>query len=143
MPFWRLYYHIIWSTKHRSPFITPQIEPELFGYLIGKADSYGIIVHAIGGVEDHMHLVASIPPKHAIADMVGKLKGSSSYHINHTVMDKDFEFDWQRGYGVFSFGQTQLPKATNYVLNQKQHHANGTTIPLLEKENEKDDAPEK
>ncbi len=143
MPFWRLYYHVVWSTKNRAPMITPEIEQPLYDYLIGKADSHGLIVHAIGGMPDHIHVVLSIPPKHSISDMVGQLKGSSSFHINHNMPGYELEFDWQRGFGVFSLGQTQLPKAVNYVRNQKEHHANHTTIPLLEKDDDVDDPPEK
>ncbi len=143
MPFWRLYYHIIWSTKNRDPLITPEIENDLHGYIIGKADAKGVIVHAIGGIDNHIHLVASIPPRLSIADIIGHLKGSSSFHINHTAPDYDLTFDWQRGYGIFSLGQKQLSIAVSYVHNQKQHHTEGTTILQLEKEGEKDDSPEK
>ncbi len=141
MSFWRLYYHIVWSTKNRAELITPELETELYGYLKGKADSHGVIVQAIGGIEDHVHLVASIPPRIAIANFVGKIKGSSSHHIKCTFPKLDHEFNWQRGYGVLSLGQSRLPKAINYTLNQKENHHNHTTIPILEKETEEDEGP--
>ena len=81
MAFWRTYYHLIWAIQNRQPLITSTREKELYGYIIGKADYLGCIIHAIGGVEDHLHIVASIPPKLSIADFVKKIKGSSSYHF--------------------------------------------------------------
>lgn len=70
MALWRLYYHLIWATKERQPLITPNIETKLYSYIIGKADALGSIIHAIGGIENHIHLVASIPPKISISDFV-------------------------------------------------------------------------
>lgn len=141
MALWRLYYHLVWATKERHPFITPEIEPELYGYIIGKADTLGCITHAIGGIEDHIHLTSSIPPKLSIADFVQHLKGSSAYHLNHGDFRTMSHFQWQRGYGVFSLGNKQLPEAIAYVVNQKNHHRQGTTIPALERCDQEDDGP--
>jgi len=141
MAFWRLFYHIVWATKEREPLITQELEAELYGYLTGKADSLGSIVHAIGGVDDHVHVVASIPPKLAIADFVRHLKGSSSHHINH-LPGAPGNFGWQGGYGVISLGQRQLKRAIDYTCNQKEHLRQGTTIPALERIDVEDDGPE-
>ncbi|MCY7332134.1 MAG: IS200/IS605 family transposase [Pseudanabaena sp. CAN_BIN31] len=132
MAFWRTYYHLIWSTAARQPLITPDIEPELYGYIIGKSDAMGCIVHSINGIEDHIHIVASIPPKIAISDFVKQIKGSSAYHMNHLPSSLDLAFGWQQSYGVFTLGSKQLETAKNYVDNQKKHHSEGTTIKLLE-----------
>ena len=137
-----MYYHINWATKKREPLITNHIEQKLYGYLIGKADHLGCIIHAIGGIEDHIHLVVSIPPKLSIAEFVKTLKGSSAYHYNHSLSDGQQKFSWQEGYGIFSLGGKQLPEAINYVNNQKIHHSQGTTIPLLEQETDLDKPPE-
>jgi putative transposase len=85
MAFWRLYYHLVWAMKERELLISPNLETKLYGYIIGKADALSCIVHAIGGMEDHIHLVVSIPPTLSIADFVKKIKGSSSYHWNHSL----------------------------------------------------------
>ena len=61
MALWRLYYHLVWATKERQPLITLEKEPKLYNYIIGKADALGSIIHAIGGIENHIHLVVSIP----------------------------------------------------------------------------------
>ena len=101
MPLWRLYYHLVWATKERQPLINPEKETTLYHYIISKADSLGCIVHAIGGVEDHIHLLVSIPPTLAIADFVRNLKGSSSHYLNQLTVSAN-KFGWQEGYGVFS-----------------------------------------
>jgi putative transposase len=133
MSFWRTYYHLIWSTQSRLPLITPDRESELYGYIIGKADAIGCIVHAIGGVEDHIHLVSSIPPKISVSEFVKTIKGSSAYHLNHTPSASGLAFNWQHGYGVLTLGGKQLDYAKNYVNNQKNHHCAGTAIAGLER----------
>jgi putative transposase len=115
--------------------ITADKETELYGYMRGKADFLGCMVHAINGVEDHIHIVVSIPPKLSVADFVQQIKGSSAYHMNHHIASASgMAFGWQRGYGVFTLGGQQLEQARAYVINQKEHHARGTTIRMLEME---------
>jgi putative transposase len=132
MALWRTYYHLIWSTSARQPLITPEIEQELYSYIIGKSDALGCIVHAVNGVTDHIHIVVSIPPKISISDYVKQIKGSSAYHMNHIPSASQLAFAWQSGYGVFTLGSKQLEIAKAYVENQKIHHQQGTTIKLLE-----------
>lgn len=134
MSYWRLYYHLVWSTKKRLPLIKPEKETELYGYIIGKADYLGCIIHAIDGTENHIHLVASIPPSLSISQFVKKIKGSSSHHWNYIFATDSDKFYWQEGYGAFSLGSRQLETAVNYVKNQKVHHSQGTAIAALEKD---------
>jgi putative transposase len=82
---WRLYYHIVRATKKSELLISHDIENGVYGYLIGKADHLGCIIHAIGGIEDHIHVVISIPPELSIAECVKNLKGSSAYYYNHSL----------------------------------------------------------
>ena len=141
MALWRTFYHFVWATKDRLPLITPEIEQNLYGYIIGKADYLGCITHAIGGIQDHIHTVVSIPPKLAIAIFVKNVKGSSAYHINHAELNYPGKFGWQKGYGVFSVGENQLQKAVNYVINQKKHHQEESVISTLEAITDEDDGP--
>lgn len=122
MAYWQLYYHIVWATKGRDLLITSEIESALYKYLRGKVISLGGVFHAVGGLDDHLHLVVSIPPKIAVADFVGKLKGASSHWVNHNDV-YDSALYWQDGYGAFSFGKRALPRVVDYVLNQREHHA--------------------
>jgi REP element-mobilizing transposase RayT len=91
----------------------------------------------VGGIEDHIHLVVSVPPGLLMSEWIGKLKGGSSFHINQTASHKLLQ--WQRGYGIVSFGTKDLPWVTSYVLNQKEHHKKGTTHERLEKITKDDD----
>ncbi len=118
-----------------------ELEPILYGYLIGKADGLQCIIHAIGGTEDHVHILASIPPKLSVADVVKHLKGSSAHHMTQALAGTSMAFAWQRGYGVLSLGSKQLPDAKTYVSNQKMHHQQGSIIASLEAEKHEDDGP--
>ncbi len=141
MALWRLYYHVVWATKERHPFITTNVEPLLYGYIGTKVKESGCLLHAIGGIEDHIHLVVSIPPKLSIADFVKNIKGSSAHYLNHETSKPTSNFSWQFGYGVFSMGSKQLDEAVAYVLNQKAHHGNGSLITALERDLDEDDKP--
>jgi putative transposase len=89
-------------------------------------------VHTIGGVEDHLHLAVSIPPKLAPAKFIGDVKGNSSHFFNH-VVKPGFDFYWQDEYAVLSFGEKSLSIMVRYIQNQKQHHAEGTLIAAMER----------
>jgi putative transposase len=141
MAFWRLYYHLVWATKGRAPMITPEKEAKLYPYIIGKADTLNCIIHACDGIEDHIHLVISIPPHLSISELVKLLKGSSSHHLNQIFSNNPDKFGWQEGYGVFSLGQKQLGQAVAYVINQKIHHQQGSINSYLEQITNQDDPP--
>lgn len=132
MPYWKLHYHFVWSTKKRLPLIDPTLEPALYRAIAAKAQDIGGFVHALGGTEDHVHFAVSIPPKLAPAKFIGDVKGNSSHFVNH-VIKPDFEFYWQDEYGVLSFGERNLPAVARYIHNQKQHHADGTLIAAMER----------
>jgi putative transposase len=131
MPYWKLYYHFVWGTKHRLPLIDASFETELYHVIAAKAHDMDGFVHVIGGIQDHVRLAVSIPPKIAPAKFIGDVKGNSSHFVNH-VIKPDFEFHWQDAYGVFSFGEKSLFAIKEYIQNQKQHHADGTLIASME-----------
>jgi len=137
LAYWQLYYHIVWATKERGLLITAELGPLLHKYLRGKVISLGGVFYAVGGIEDHIHVVASIPPKVAIATFVGQLKGASSHWANH-LTSYDSSLYWQDGYGVFSFGRRVLPRVVDYVLNQREHHARNDLWLALERIEEAD-----
>jgi putative transposase len=139
MPYWRTYYHLVWTTKNREPLITPEVEKRLYPYLLGKARDICVRVYAINGWSDHVHLVVSIPPTLSVADVVKRLKGASS----HDLGSLGVVFEWQRGYGVLTMGEKQRPFAEQYVREQKTHHAEGAVIRALEHCAELDEGPAK
>ena len=120
MPYWRLFYHVVWATKNRLDLIDPAWEKDLYGYLWGKATAWECVPHAIGGMSDHIHVAISIPPKVAVATLIGKLKGSSSHHINERYANGSFL--WQAEYGVSNFSEKALASVVEYINNQKKHH---------------------
>ena len=125
MSFWRLYYHLIWATKYREPFINTQLEMSLFPYLKQKSNELECQVYALNGWVDHIHMVVSIPPSCSVAEMVKRLKGASSHEFEELI--------WQRGYGAMSVGERHRHLAIAYVNSQKEHHQKNTTNVWLEK----------
>ncbi|MBN1490999.1 MAG: IS200/IS605 family transposase, partial [Phycisphaerae bacterium] len=125
--------HMTWHTKENAAVLIDRVENRTHHYLRHRAiETPGVIVHAIGGTVDHVHLAVSIPPGVTISEWIGQLKGSSSYHINHEICNRKI-LGWQDGYGVVSFGTRDLPWVVAYVRNQKKHHAEGTTHDRLER----------
>ncbi len=129
MPFWRLYYHIVWATWRRAPFITPEVEPTIHRIIGSKAILEKAHVYALNGMADHIHLVVTIPPSHKVSSLMHRVKGASSHFISERYGKA---FKWQKGYGVLTVGPSGLETAVAYVQNQKQHHADGTIINALE-----------
>jgi putative transposase len=133
MPYYELYYHLVWATKMREPLITRELMPELYQYLRGKGMELGSVVHAVGGIEEHVHITASIAPRIAVAAYVGQLKGASSHWITH-VSPSRLPFSWQEGYGALSFGKRALPQVVDYVLHQRERHKSGQLIADMERD---------
>lgn len=140
MPFYRLYYHLIWATKNREPLIQPDIETRLFPYLVNKAAELGVYVYALNGWTDHIHMVVAIPPKYAVAEVVKHFKGASAYDLNH-ANELNGAFAWQRGYGALTIGERQRSIAETYVNQQKEHHRQQTINAWLERDSDFDEGP--
>jgi putative transposase len=131
VPYWRLFYHFTWGTKLREPLIGPAFEADLHRVIAAKALELQAVVHAVGGIEDHIHLVASVSPKFALSTFIGQVKGNSSHFVNH-VVQPDYTFAWQEEYGVVSFDEKNLGWVVRYTLQQREHHKAGTTVARLE-----------
>ena len=132
MPYWRLFYHFVWGTKNRESLIADEWERSLHNVIVAKAKELGAFVYRAGGTDDHVHLVASVPPKIALSTFIGQVKGNSSHFVNHVLRPK-VPFAWQAEYGILSFGGKQLDRVVQYVMNQRQHHAEGSTIGMMER----------
>jgi putative transposase len=133
MPYWRLFYHIVWATYERLPLIDTPVERLVRGVLHSKAKELGVFIHEIGIVEDHVHVVITIPPTLSIAEVVSQLKGSTSHAVNHLSERGGARFAWQRSYGVLTIGERSLPTVTEYVRHQEEHHARETTNDVFER----------
>jgi len=126
--YWRLYYHIVWTTKNRLPLITEAIEPLVHRVIGSKAQAEGGRVYALNGMADHIHLVVALPPSRDLASLIKAVKGSTSHLLNH---EHGIPFKWQPGYGAFTVGPHGLDAAIGYVKGQKEHHRAGTLIDAL------------
>jgi REP-associated tyrosine transposase len=125
--------HIIWHTKLSDPVLVDIIENRVHHYLEHKTrETKDVRFHGVGGTENHIHLVVTVPPSLLISDWIGKLKGGSSFYINHEIANRKL-LDWQEGYGVVSFGTKDLDWVVRYVKNQKEHHAAGSINKRLER----------
>ncbi len=125
--------HIVWHTKDNAPVLRDAIENRTYAHIKHSVlQTEGCLFHEIGGTENHVHLVASVPPTLLISEWIGRLKGASSHYINHEIANRKV-LEWQTGYGVVSFGTKDLPWVIDYVRNQKQHHTRGATRERLER----------
>jgi putative transposase len=122
--FTSLHHHIVFSTKNRESWISPSIEGRVWEYLGGIARHNDIVPVKIGGIDDHIHLVASIPPTLSISKAVQLLKGGSSLWIHETF--RRSAFAWQDGYGAFTVSKSQLPDVIRYVEAQSERHRRQT-----------------
>jgi len=140
MAYWRLHYHLVWTTYKRELLIDPECERVIYGALNGKAKELGLIIHGAGNTQDHIHIVVSIPPKVSVADCLRHFKGASSHAVNQMSSSHPY-FKWQGGYGAISIGERSLPTVIAYANNQKQHHHDGTVIAIYEHIAEDNDSP--
>jgi putative transposase len=137
MTYWRLHYHLIWATYNREPTLGREREKMFYGVLYKKAEELELKIHVAGNMEDHAHVVASIPPKLAVADCVHHLKGASAYAINH-MAGSDGKFKWQGGYGALSVGERSLGTVMEYAAKQKEHHRENRLVEVYERIYEKE-----
>ena len=121
-PFTQLYAHLVWATWGRLPLITPSNEAALFACLGRETLDLDCQLLAIGGIEDHVHLLLRMPPTLCISDAVKQLKGNSSHLASHVLAPAD-GFKWQGYYGAFSVSRGDLGRVKDYVLQQKERHA--------------------
>jgi REP element-mobilizing transposase RayT len=115
------YFHCVFSTKERRPLITPELRERLWPFLGGIARQNQIKAIEIGGVEDHAHLLLSLPATMAAAKAMQLIKGGSSKWI-HETFPEQHEFAWQEEYGAFSVSVSQLDKTIAYIKGQPEHH---------------------
>lgn len=119
--FTQIYIHIVFAVKGRRNLLHENWRCEVFKFMHGIASHKNQKIYIVNGVEDHVHLLVSISPSVAIADVVRDIKNNSSRFINTRKFVQD-RFEWQEGYGAFSCGQSQISLLYNYILQQKEHH---------------------
>lgn len=121
----KIYVHIVFSTKHREPKISKEIENELFSYLGGICKNLECNPVKVGGHKDHVHILCLLSKKIALMDVIEKVKSNSSKWIK-TKGEQFSDFYWQNGYGAFSVNPTELDIVVSYIENQEEHHQKRT-----------------
>ena len=121
----QIHIQFVFAVKFRKALIEDSYKQELYQYITAIVQSYGHKMLAINGVADHIHIFIGMRPTQSISDLMQDIKGNSSKWVN----DKKFlkvKFEWQGGYGAFSYSKSHVQNVINYVKNQEKHHAKQT-----------------
>ncbi|MBA4410517.1 MAG: IS200/IS605 family transposase [Bacteroidota bacterium] len=123
----QIYLHFVFAVQNRISLISPKWQVELYKYMSGIITNNGHKMYAINGMPDHVHSLVSMNPKQAPSDLMHDVKRSSSLWINENRFVTG-KFAWQEGFGVFSYGHSQIPDIAKYIEQQKKHHEKRTFI---------------
>ena len=126
--FTQLHVQFVFAVQNRACLIQPSWEEELFKYITGIVKNHKHKMLAINGMPDHVHIFLGLHPTQSISSLMQTVKGESSEWINKKRFVRG-RFQWQEGYGAFSYSHDRVNQIVNYVLNQKDHHK---TRPFLE-----------
>lgn len=121
----QIYLQTVFAVKYREAVISKEWKSELFGVignLINETNCKTIIVN---GVEDHVHCFLGLKPVVSVSELMKTVKAKSSKYINDNRLTKE-RFEWQEGYGVFSYSQSQVDNVYHYIKNQEAHHRKQT-----------------
>jgi putative transposase len=123
--FSQLYVQTVFSVKHRQALILPEFEENLYKYTTGIVENRGHKMLAIGGMPDHIHIFIGLKPAESISSLVAEIKKATNTFIEDNRFSP-FKFDWQAGYGAFSYSRSHIDAVCKYILNQKEHHQKRT-----------------
>jgi REP element-mobilizing transposase RayT len=115
------YHHCVFSTKERRPLIKPELRDRLWPFLGGIARQNKMKAIEVGGVEDHVHILLSIPATMSISKAMQLIKGGSSKWV-HETFPEHREFAWQEKYGAFSVSESRVESDVEYIRGQEEHH---------------------
>ncbi len=117
----RILLHIVFSTKHRQPWLTPDTAQRLYPYMGGIVRAENGMLYDIGGADDHVHLYLRCRPDKSVSDLMRTIKARSSKWVHDTFPALD-AFAWQEGYSVFSVSKSQEDSVKKYIAGQREHH---------------------
>ena len=117
----QIHLQFIFAPKYRASLIHADWENELYKYITGIVQHNKSKMICINGMPDHLHILVGFHTTQSIADFMQDVKAGSSKWINDNKMTKS-RFEWQSGYGAFSYSKSQLPDVIRYIENQKEHH---------------------
>jgi putative transposase len=117
----QVHLHLIFAVQNRRSLINEGWKTRLYEYITGIVQENTHKMLIINGMPDHLHLAIGMRPIQSISDLMQDIKGSSSAWINKNKLIKG-KFEWQEGYGAFSYNKSLLPKLIDYIKNQEEHH---------------------
>lgn len=117
----QIYIQIVFAVKGRQSLIQQSWEEELYKYITGIIQNKGQKMLAINGMPDHIHIFIGLKPSCCLSDLVREIKKASNVFINEKKFCP-FKFEWQEGYGAFSYSHSALDNVIGYIANQKEHH---------------------
>jgi putative transposase len=121
----QIYIHFVFVVKFRNRVIQSGWKEELYKYISGIVRNHGHKVLALNGMPDHIHLFVGFRPNQSMSDFMQDVKGSSSKWINEKKLVPG-KFEWQSGFGAFSYGKSQISEVIKYIENQENHHNSKT-----------------
>lgn len=119
--FSQIYIQIVFAVEHRNALISSEWEAELHKYISGIVHNKGQKMLAINGMPDHIHIFIGMKPSCCLSDLVREIKKSSHDFIKEKKFTKS-NFNWQEGFGAFSYSHSAVDNVISYVKNQKEHH---------------------
>jgi putative transposase len=119
--FSQIYIQIVFAVKGRQSLINSDWEDELHKYMAGIIKNKQQKMLAINGMPDHVHILIGMKPSCCLSDLVREIKKSSNEFVNEKKYSK-FKFQWQEGFGAFSYSHASLDDVIAYINNQKSHH---------------------
>ncbi|HEY9004308.1 MAG TPA: IS200/IS605 family transposase [Mucilaginibacter sp.] len=119
--FSQIYLQFVFAVQHRQSLIPKQHKEELHKYITGLVQNRKAKMLAVNCMPDHIHLFVGFRPTVLISDFVKEIKVESNEFINDRGWIKG-KFNWQEGYGVFSYSQSHIDVVVKYILNQEKHH---------------------
>jgi putative transposase len=119
--FSQIYIQVVFAVKGRESLIHSSWEEELYKYISGIVQNKQQKMLAINGMPDHIHFFIGMKPSCCLSDLVREIKKSSNEFINEKKFSKH-KFNWQEGYGSFSYSHDSLDNVIAYIMNQKEHH---------------------
>ena len=117
----QIHVQLVFAVKHRNGLIHSTFKDELHQYITGIIKFHNHKLLAINGMPDHLHILIGMRPTQSISDLMQDIKANSSKWINENRFLK-VRFEWQEGYGAFSYSKTNVQNVINYIKNQERHH---------------------
>jgi putative transposase len=123
--FTQIHLQLIFAVQNRLALIQPSWKDELYRYITGIVQKHHHKLIIINGMPDHVHVLIGMRPSQSLSELLQDIKGSSSIWINEKRLVPG-KFQWQEGYGAFSYSKSHVPAVINYILNQEEHHKKKT-----------------